>query len=49
MSSQPKVLYTLIAYNGVPLVDYFKTKGAFVEETKDYVFPKLKDKGRKSN
>ena len=44
--STPKILYTLVAYNGVVLVDYSKSKGDFINETRDYVFPKLKDKGR---
>ena len=43
--STPKILYTLVAYNGVVLVDYSKSKGDFINETRDYVFPKLKDKG----
>ena len=43
--SNPKILYTIVAYNGVVLVDYSKTKGDFINETRDYVFPKLKDKG----
>ena len=43
--TSPKILYTLVAYNGVILVDYAKTKGDFINETRDYVFPKLRDSG----
>lgn len=46
MSSNPKILYTLIAYNQDILVDYYKHKGTYVDETKDFVFPKLKDTGK---
>ena len=45
MSSNPKIVYTLIAFNGEILVDYYKNKGSYVNETKDFVFPKLKDQG----
>ena len=42
----PKILYVLIARNGKILVDYAGTKGDFINETRDYVFPKLKDIGK---
>ena len=45
MEGKPQILYVLISIQKSIIADYYREKLGYVDETKDYVFPNIKEIG----